>query len=512
MIPKKAQILVAALILSTALLSAAPPQALQEKSAPPTGNRYLLIVENSATMEKRDDGLRQTVFDFVNTGFRGRMEAGDTFGVWTFNATVDSRFPMQMWDSRARLDLGTRVNTFLRNQGYLKRAKLNAAMIDVSAVGESVSDLTVVMLTDGNDRMEGTPFDCEINALYRQLNPQMAKQKLPVVTGLTIRAGQYVAYSVVAAGDPLTLPPPPERPRPKWSPGAKTPRSAVASVTNAPTRRVAPIIMTKDGKDPEAVDHDPAPTAPATSPAPTMAPVASTVPTPSQSSTRSTATVSPELSKPIPVTPVVLPKAVIPSASTTVSLIASNASASVPHLPPLPSTPTESVKASEAVKVSTTPILQHPGLAAISGNGFTWDQVTQSLRFSTESASLGQSSSPRATSAQAQVLAQTISRKEPAALVAMNSVLPMGPSRTTVHARSSSPETLGALVASPLSASTHGRSSPLLLGALLMFVGSLLGIWGFWTRANRGSRGSYISRAMPRPGDAGPGRAGRTRP
>ena len=129
------------LSLVAATLCIGIARAAQEKTATPTGNRYLFIVENSSAMEKRDVALRQAVFDLVNTGVRGRMQSGDTFGIWTFNTGVDTRFPMQTWDASARLDLGTRVNTFLRNQGYHKRSRLTEVMLDLANVVGSVSDL-----------------------------------------------------------------------------------------------------------------------------------------------------------------------------------------------------------------------------------------------------------------------------------------------------------------------------------------------------------------------------------
>ena len=237
------------LSLVAATLCIGIARAAQEKIATPTGNRYLFIVENSSAMEKRDVALRQAVFDLVNTGVRGRMQSGDTFGIWTFNTGVDTRFPMQTWDASARLDLGTRVNTFLRNQGYHKRSRLTEVMLDLANVAGAVGDLTVVILNDANDKMAGTPFDGEINDLYKQIAPDSEKEKLPVLTGFTIRGGNYVAYSVVPAGQPLRLPPPPERPKPARA-GPKAPKTAVAVKT--PPRVIPPIIITRTGKDPEA--------------------------------------------------------------------------------------------------------------------------------------------------------------------------------------------------------------------------------------------------------------------
>ncbi|MBI1839229.1 MAG: hypothetical protein HYR88_00045 [Verrucomicrobia bacterium] len=536
--PTKPRILAGVLMLSTALLAAAPTRPPQEKGAAFAGNRYLLIVENSASMEKRDEGLRQTVFDVVNTGLRGRMESGDTFGIWTFNVTVDNRFPMQVWEGASRLDLGTRVNTFLRNQGYHKRGRLDAVMIDVSAVGESVGELTVVLFTDGNDRMEGTPFDREINALYRQLSSPVAKQKLPLLTGLTIRGGQYVAYSVVAAGDPLTLPPPPERLRPKQSPASRNPRTAVAIATNAPARRVAPIIMSKDGKDPEA-DRDlasnppdaavPAPV-PQTGAHPTRstvasAPLASTnsqaapnkqAASPAESTTRAVASNNPtpapsqtgtaSTNKPAPAasTAVGVSEETSPTSPPRSSLLPSSAAKA-----PTPPQPLASAPPTAAAPASPSPAASRPGDAfaqpsapIASLRGFTLEQLTQAMSFATESAQRGNRVSGPGSSAGPGAPPPVLT-DPPSPLVGAKPMLPTPASSITAHARENRSETLGSVHSPALGGGVHPRSTALLGGAVLMFLGSALGIWACWRRARKKSEGSYISRAMPRAGDGG---------
>ena len=86
-----------------ALLGAATQASPKAKIAEPTGNRYLFVMDNSSAMQKRDEKLRQAVFDTIHSGVSGRMALGDTFGLWLYNAETDTRFPMQTWDPSRRL-------------------------------------------------------------------------------------------------------------------------------------------------------------------------------------------------------------------------------------------------------------------------------------------------------------------------------------------------------------------------------------------------------------------------
>lgn len=254
----------------------------RQRSPELIGNRYLFIVENSSAMEKRDESLRQTMFEFINTGMRGRMQAGDTFGVWTFNSQPETRFPMQIWTPSSRLDLATRVNIFLKEQGYRKRSNIERVWRDLEAIIASVDDLTVVLVTDGNDRISGTPFDKEINGKYRQLNADPTTQKEAFVTAFMLKEGQFVAYSVNRPSENLGLPPAPERAKPRSTPMVRHSDAtlpATAPTPPPPVRRVPSIIVTKDTV---ARENDPlvnAPqTPPASAPSPSPVPAATTPP------------------------------------------------------------------------------------------------------------------------------------------------------------------------------------------------------------------------------------------
>ena len=288
---------VLALLGGTVAVSAASSGSTKPKAPPPTGNRYLFIVENSLAMEKRDESTRQTIFELINTGLKGRMLPGDTFGVWSFNSQPETRFPMQVWDSATRLDSATRVNLFLKDLGYRRRGNFERVWRDLQAVVASVKEVTVILLTDGSDRISGTPFDREINTAYREYGNELSAKRQPFVTALAIREGNCIAYSVTHPGEDIILPPPSEKSAVRSAPLANAERRSwpeepvkPAPNTNAPPRRVASIIVTRESVardvDPIGPSHAPTP-APTSPPPPPASPAPQPLPLPAAAATTS---------------------------------------------------------------------------------------------------------------------------------------------------------------------------------------------------------------------------------
>ncbi|HWN96628.1 MAG TPA: hypothetical protein VNT99_16485, partial [Methylomirabilota bacterium] len=60
----------------------------------------------------------------------------------------------------------------------------------------SVGDLTIIIVSNGETPIAGTPFDDAINARFRELAPQMKRAKLTVNTALVARDGALAAWAV----------------------------------------------------------------------------------------------------------------------------------------------------------------------------------------------------------------------------------------------------------------------------------------------------------------------------
>ncbi|HEY2953540.1 MAG TPA: hypothetical protein VGK40_13200 [Verrucomicrobiae bacterium] len=235
------------------------------KAPPPLSpNRYLFVVDTSSAMSALDANLRQTFFDLIHSGLNGQMQFNDTFGVWTFNIDVDASYRMQVWDPKRDLELASRATFFVKNHHYEKRCRLDVAVANIGKVIKAAKDVTVFILSDGQELLQGTPFDAEINGIYRKNYAELHKGKSPFVTTLVARDGEIVAWSVVRGGDPFTLPLPPLPFEAAQKPAEKVPENsnAVAAAHSSNVSRTpAPIIINRAsvGLPPVAAAPPPAP-------------------------------------------------------------------------------------------------------------------------------------------------------------------------------------------------------------------------------------------------------------
>lgn len=219
--------------------------------APPTGNRYLFIVETSRAMERRSAGLQKTIGDLLQSDLNGQMQKYDTLGLWTFNQNLFAgQFPLQMWSSNGKKEITTGVQAFLKQQKFEKQSDLEKVIPSMQGVISNSDLITVVLLTSGDHKLQGTPFDVPINDSYQLWATEQQKARMPFVTVLRAKRGKIFDYVVSPAQWPLQIPPLPVEMR-------------VAAVTNLPAPRRAqpnilpPLIVSGHHSNPQAVPADP---------------------------------------------------------------------------------------------------------------------------------------------------------------------------------------------------------------------------------------------------------------
>jgi len=194
-------------ILGLALAPCFAGEPARPPKPPADGNRFLFVVATSQSMEHFQHSGRQAVFDLIYSGIDSQMRAGDTYGVWTFSdQTRAGVFPIQVWNPKATLQLASRVGVFLEAQKYGKGARLDRVMAKLLPLIRSVKDVNVLIISDGESRLKGTPFDDRINSACQKISFNARRAKKPVVTTLVARNGKIIGGSVVIAGEPVKLP------------------------------------------------------------------------------------------------------------------------------------------------------------------------------------------------------------------------------------------------------------------------------------------------------------------
>ncbi len=234
-----------------------------------SSNRYLIILETSRSMEARGSGSLQALQQILGSGMGGELRKGDSLGIWTYNSQLyTGRFPIQSWSPETGKGIAQKAMVFLQAQTCEKTGNFDIVFPTLEKVAKSSQLLTVILVSDGEQKIRGTGFDVQINKLYDQWRVEQAKAKMPFITILRALSGQWTNFTVTAAPWPVEMPPMPKlpevaraenRPQPQQ---AKVPPGPPRSTNNliisgkkiaesrAATSNTLPISPTQNGSSP----------------------------------------------------------------------------------------------------------------------------------------------------------------------------------------------------------------------------------------------------------------------
>ena len=478
--------------LPTTAAEKVPGPARQEK-------RFLFVVDISFSMARLSHASRDVLHELISTGLHHQMQPGDTFGIWTFNAEPHmDKYPLQVWDPQKNLELASASTKFLRQQYYEGRDRIDVLLRDLFLVIGDVQDVNILILSDGQTLMSGTPFDSAINRVYATNAATVRSAKKPFVTTLVARGGQIAYWSVTIGDQYFKLPGGPE----------KEPLAAVPSevpTNTAPALSVVDVAM-KNSATPtgpsalppeSAALRSPAP-APATSTprAPVSAPSkslaaspqpssGSTAPTPA-SPTASTEVKTPRSALPPPAVAVAVPPATIATTNATVAKNLPQPSPTPPAAQPprtpnparpdLPATTTR--EPARPTSTPQEPVRSAAPPAAASASTTALSQATQAKVISAPSPAV---SSPQPPPAPVWPDRLTIAAREPA--------------RPDPKPREPDPSAATVSAASALPERSESHRTLLIMGAALLAVAAGLGVWAF-SRFRSPPAPSLISRSI----------------
>jgi hypothetical protein len=198
-----------ALLVFVSLL---PCSAQTNTNAPtPLVNRYLLILNTSHSMQRRSDGTLRALQQLLGSGMGGQFRRGDELAIWTYNDRLDGgQFPLQRWWPETHAKVVARALAFVQQQRYQKTASLAQVMPPLNQLIKSSAFLTVVLVSDGEEQIHGTPFDEQINQSYVAWQEEQQKARMPLLTLLRAKGGVLTDFSVTPAPWPIDLPPLPK--------------------------------------------------------------------------------------------------------------------------------------------------------------------------------------------------------------------------------------------------------------------------------------------------------------
>ncbi len=227
-----------------------PSPAPVAASVPP--NRFLFIVDTSSSMERHARDVQQMLVNLLSSGASGQLHRGDTLGVWTFNVDVyTGNLPLQRWIPEDWWQIASRTAEFLQQQHYGKKSHLDKALADMYEVITNSDIITVFLVSNGEGKMRGTPFDTEINAAYKESLKEMKKDRMPIVTVLQAKNGKIIRYTVNALPWPVVVPELPIAIRKVHAPPIQ---SAAAAIPQNPAPVTQPPLANTVAQNPAATN------------------------------------------------------------------------------------------------------------------------------------------------------------------------------------------------------------------------------------------------------------------
>jgi hypothetical protein len=194
-------------ILTAALLA---PAALAQTNSTQSlsSNRWLFVVDTSRVMQHRAEPIRQIAATLLANGMNGQMRRGDTVGLWTYDAELHAgKFPVHTWTPENSRAFARDVLGFLQTQKFEKESRLGQVVPRWNIVVSNSAILTIILISGGEEKIKGTPFDDAINDIYEGWRDQQEKAHMPFVTFLRAEHGRITNQKVNMPPWPLELPP-----------------------------------------------------------------------------------------------------------------------------------------------------------------------------------------------------------------------------------------------------------------------------------------------------------------
>ena len=169
--------------------------------------RFLVVVETSAAMQKRAENVQKAVAGVISSGLDRHIGYNSTIGIWTFNDKLSTgQLPLQLWTPATRQRVALTLVQFLQQQKNEKPPRLAAAWEALTNVVAQSERITVLLITSGSDPIVGTPFDAAITESFIKNGDQQRKANMPFLTILRAVKGKFVAFAVNMPPWPLDVP------------------------------------------------------------------------------------------------------------------------------------------------------------------------------------------------------------------------------------------------------------------------------------------------------------------
>jgi hypothetical protein len=236
-----------------------------------SSNRWLFVFNTSSAMRDRVDGTERVIQDLLTTAIHGNLRSGDTIGIWTYDSALRAdEAPLLTWDPASARPILQHMQMFLSQHHYEKTAAFGNVLTNMLRVINDSDVVTVILISDGNDPISGTPFDAKLTAFYKENYRAQKKAHMPVVTVFRGEHGKLTANTMSLAPWPADIPAvpppaiakvapkPPEAPKPP-PPPVVPPLIIVGKKIETPAQYTATVAAEEKAAEIKAETPPPAP-------------------------------------------------------------------------------------------------------------------------------------------------------------------------------------------------------------------------------------------------------------
>jgi hypothetical protein len=178
----------------------------------PPAYDFVVIVDNSISMAERKAAAVSDVRDLIRVGFAQQAESEDRIHLWTCDLETPGD-TLQEWDPAEKDEIAAKAADYLQATKFHRGTRLNKVFGQLAELLPHTLGLIAVVLTDGEESLEGIPFDVEINRQLAMLRRAASKIKRPVIIALSAKDGKWVDWKASTGIARPRLPRLPARPK-----------------------------------------------------------------------------------------------------------------------------------------------------------------------------------------------------------------------------------------------------------------------------------------------------------
>jgi hypothetical protein len=171
-------------------------------STPP---RWLVVVDTSSSMNRLKPIISDILHELFLTGLNNRMQSGDIFEIWAMHQEKTA-FPYRVWTPEQNANIAASAKQWLERERFQKKLRMDLLFQEIQHPLQASETISLLLVSDGTEPLQGTPFDQQINAIYREHHRNLRRAKVPFVVVLTAHQGKFISWVVHSGGGAIHIP------------------------------------------------------------------------------------------------------------------------------------------------------------------------------------------------------------------------------------------------------------------------------------------------------------------